>query len=90
MKSAVIPQVRVEPELRAQLEVARLEGETLSSFVETSLRSAVEYRQMPSNFHQRGEVSWQDFLRIGKSASTESVLAKLQAKIGARRKQLRG
>ena len=45
---------------------------------------------MPSNFHQRGEVSWQDFLRIGKSASTESVLAKLQAKIGARRKQLRG
>ncbi len=37
MKSAVIPQVRVEPELRAELEAVLQEGETLSGFVEASV-----------------------------------------------------
>lgn len=35
MKSAGIPQVRVEPELRAELESLLKQGETLSEFVET-------------------------------------------------------
>jgi hypothetical protein len=35
MKSAVIPQVRVEPELRAELEAVLKDGETLSEFVES-------------------------------------------------------
>lgn len=46
MKSAVIPQVRVEPELRAELEAVLQEGETLSEFVETAVRNAVEFRRV--------------------------------------------
>jgi hypothetical protein len=36
MKTAVIPQIRVEPELRAELEAVLEQGETLTDFVETS------------------------------------------------------
>ena len=46
MKSSVIPQVRVEPELRAELEALLQEGETLSEFVEASVRSAVAFRRV--------------------------------------------
>jgi hypothetical protein len=34
MKTATIPSVRVEPELRAEVESLLSEGETLSQFVE--------------------------------------------------------
>ena len=37
------PQVRVAPELRADLASVLLEGETLNEFVETSVRCAVEF-----------------------------------------------
>jgi len=43
MKTAVIPQVRVEPELRADLDAVLLPGETLTEFVEASVRRAVEF-----------------------------------------------
>ena len=45
MKTAVIPQVRVAPELRAQLDAVLTENETLSDFVKTAVRRAVEHRQ---------------------------------------------
>ncbi|MFN7724032.1 MAG: YlcI/YnfO family protein, partial [Rubrivivax sp.] len=38
MKTAVIPQVRVEPKLRADLDAVLLPGETLTEFVEASVR----------------------------------------------------
>ena len=52
MKSAVIPQVRVEPELRAELEAVLHQGETLSEFVEASVRKAVEFRRVQTRFHE--------------------------------------
>ena len=45
MKTAVIPQVRVAPELRAQLDAVLTENETLSDLVETAVRRAVEHQQ---------------------------------------------
>lgn len=88
MKSAVIPQIRVEPELRAQLEAVLRQDESLSSFVEASVRSAVEFRRVQHDFHARGEAAWQEFLRTGESVPADQVLAKLQAKLDARRAQL--
>lgn len=88
MKSAVIPQVRVEPELRAELEAVLKQGETLSEFVEASVRSAVEFRRVQTRFHERGEAAWQHYQRTGVSVPTHDVLAKLQAKLDARRKRL--
>ena len=90
MKSAVIPQVRVEPELRAELEAVLRQGETLSEFVETSVRNAVEFRRAQASFHERGQAAWEHYQRTGVSYSAEEVLGKLQAKLDAKRKQLGG
>lgn len=88
MKSAVIPQVRVEPELRAELESVLQEGESLSEFVEASVRNAVAFRRVQTRFHERGQAAWEHYQSTGESVSTEEVLGKLQAKLDAKRKQL--
>ena len=88
MKSAVIPQVRVEPELRAELEAALHQGETLSEFVETSVRNAVAFRRAQAHFHARGQAAWEEFQRTGMSYSVDEVLDTLRQKTAARRAEL--
>lgn len=90
MKSAVIPQVRVEPELRAELEAVLHHGETLSEFVEASVRNAVEFRRVQTRFHERGQASWETYQRTGVSFSADEVFNKLQTKLDAKRKQFGG
>jgi transcriptional regulator of met regulon len=89
MKTAVIPQVRVEPELRADLDSVLLPGETLSEFVEASVRRAVEFRRVQTDFAVRCEASLAAFERTGVSIPSDLVLSKLEAKVAARVKQLR-
>lgn len=89
MKTAVIPQVRVEPELRASLDSVLLPGETLTEFVEASVRRAVEYRRVQSDFAARCDASLAAYERTGNSIPSDVVLSKLEAKIAARVKQLR-
>jgi len=89
MRTAVIPQVRVEPELCSALESVLREGETLSQFVESARRSAVEFRRVQASFLERAEHAWQRYQRTGESVAAEAVLAALQDKLGARRGQLR-
>ncbi|MCW7539667.1 hypothetical protein OOT46_17650 [Aquabacterium sp. A7-Y] len=90
MKSAVLPQVRVEPELRNELEAVLHPGETLSEFVEASVRKAVEYRRVQTRFHQRGETAWENYQRTGVTVSADEVLERLQGKLDAKRRQLEG
>lgn len=90
MKSSVIPQVRVKPELRAELDAVLGEGETLSEFVESAVRRAVEHRRVEQAFHARGDASWQAYSRTGKAVPAEQVLGKMQRRLDARRKQLLG
>jgi hypothetical protein len=54
MKTATIPSLRVEPELRTAAEDVLEEGETLSSFVEQSIRDGVQRRQAQREFIARG------------------------------------
>lgn len=89
MKSAVIPQVRVEPALRDELEAVLRQGETLSEFVETSVRNAVAFRRVQASFHERGQAAWEHYQRTGASVSADEMVAKLQAKVDARRKKLK-
>lgn len=90
MKSALLPQVRVQPELRAELEAALRPGETLSGFVEASVREALEFRRLQEAFHTRGEAVWQDYLRRGESHEAGQVLDELRAMTAARRRELGG
>jgi len=89
MKTAVIPQVRVEPELRADLDSVLLPGETLSEFVESSVRRAVEFRRVQTDFAARCDASLRAYERSGTSIPADVVLSKLEAKVAARVKQLR-
>lgn len=89
MKTAVIPQVRVEPELRADLDSVLQPGETLTEFVEASVRRAIEFRRVQADFAARCEASLATYERTGVSIPADAVLAKLEAKVAARVKQLR-
>ena len=55
---------------------------------ERSVRKAVEFRRVQTRFHERCQAAWEHYQTTGVSASTDEVLAKLQAKLDARRKQL--
>ncbi|KQP12495.1 YlcI/YnfO family protein [Pseudorhodoferax sp. Leaf267] len=90
MKTAVIPQVRVDPGLRADLETVLVPGETLSEFVEASVRRAVEVRRAQAHFQARGQAAWENYERSGVAVPGDAVLARLQAKLDARRAQLGG
>lgn len=89
MKTAVLPQVRVSPELRGELEAVLRDGETLSGFVEASVRSAVEYRRVHDAFLARGEQAMQAYRRSGVSRPVGSVLAGMNDQLDGRRKQLK-
>jgi hypothetical protein len=88
MKTAILPQVRVEPELRAELEAVLRDGETLSGFVETTVRNAIEYRRAQAEFHARGEAAWQSYRRDGVGHAAGEVIAELRGKLEARRRSL--
>lgn len=88
MKTAVIPQIRVEPELRAELESVLRKGETLSEFVEATVRGAIEYRRMQTEFHARGEAAWQQYQRTGASAPADEVIQELRDVLESRRKHV--
>jgi len=81
MKTASIPSVRVEPELRAEVESLLGEGETMSQFVEASVRASVERRRVQTEFLARGLRSLEDARRTGDYVDAEVVVAKLQRKL---------
>lgn len=90
MKTAIIPQVRIEPRLRADLDAVLREGETLSEFVETTMRKAVEFRQMQDEFNARADAAWERYQGTGVGRPAEEVIADLQARLEQRRKELQG
>lgn len=65
MKTATIPSLRVDPELRHAAESVLQDGESLSSFVEQSIRSNVEHRRMQREFIARGLASRDEARRSG-------------------------
>ena len=77
MKTATIPALRVEPKLREAAESVLANNETLSSFVEESLRSNIERRLHQQAFIARGLASRDEAKRTGKYHSAEDVLAEL-------------
>ena len=77
MKTATIPALRVEPALREAAQSVLAADETLSSFVEESLRANIEWRKHQQAFIARGLASRDEAKRTGEYYSAESVLAEL-------------
>ena len=80
-----IPSVRVEPEFRAEVESVLAEGESLSEFVEASVRASVERRRIQTEFIARSLRSRDEAKRTGDYADADAVVAALQHKLDAAR-----
>ncbi len=79
MKTATIPSLRVDPELRRAAESVLQEGETLSSFVEQSLRNSIEYRRAQQAFIDRGLASRAEARQTGEYFAADEILGELDA-----------
>ncbi len=79
MKSATIPSLRVEPELRKAAESVLRDGETLSGFVEQSIRENITHRQIHAEFIARGLASRDQAKRDNEYYSADEVLDELNA-----------
>jgi predicted transcriptional regulator len=81
MKTATMPALRVQPELRQAAEEILRPGETLSAFVEDSLRRNVAFRRTQQEFIARGLASRDEAKKSGLYFSSEEVLAELDTLI---------
>lgn len=87
MKSATFPPVRVDPELRHSAEQVLEEGESLSGFVEQSIRSEIARRRLQAEFIARGLASRASARRHGHYVDVPQVLEKLEARIRIAKEQ---
>ncbi len=81
VKTTTIPSIRVEPELRQQLEQVLNEGESLSAFVEASVRDNVRRRLDQAEFVKRGIASLNSARRSGHYVSADTAVRKLEARL---------
>jgi len=88
MKTATLPSLRVDPELREAAEAVLDEGESLSSFVETSVREAIERRRTRSEFIRRGLASRDEAKRTGEYIPAKTVHAELRRKLDKARRRV--
>ena len=77
MKSATLPSLRVEPELRDAAQSVLQEGETLSGFIEASVRETIERRRTRAEFFARGMDSREEAKRSGVYFAADKVHAEL-------------
>lgn len=87
MKSATIPPLRVTPDLRHDAESVLREGESLSSFVEESLRRQIEWRKLQSEFIARGLAARESAKSSGKYALKEEIMNSLHTILDASKKK---
>jgi len=78
MKTATLPSLRVEPKLRKAAESVLHEGESLSSFMEQSLRDEVNRRRMQAEFVKRGLAAREEAKRTGVYYTTDEVMGSLR------------
>ena len=77
MKSSTFPSLRVTPELRADAESVLQEGETLSGFVETSIRFQIARRRAQQDFIARGIASRDESRASGEYYAADDVMREL-------------
>ena len=79
MKSSTIPSIRVEPELRQAAESVLREGESLSSFMEESLKAGIQHRKARQEFIARGLAAREEAKRTGEYYSAGEVIDELKS-----------
>ena len=90
VKTATLPSLRVEPDLRQAAESVLREGETLSSLIETALREAIQRRRLNEEFLARGLRARADSQQGSATHPAAAVHAELQQRLDRRRKAVLG
>ncbi|MDQ2778634.1 MAG: prevent-host-death protein [Pseudomonadota bacterium] len=88
MKTATLPSLRVDPQLRDAAESVLEENETLSAFIESSVVQSIERRQARAEFIARGLASREEALRTGRYYSAGEVHAELTGMLDKARAKL--
>jgi hypothetical protein len=88
MKTATLPAVRVTPDLRHLAEAVLKDGETLSMFVEDSVRKQAQMREEDRVFYARGLASMERVRAGEKTYTVAEVMQGLRASLGKKRKEL--
>jgi predicted transcriptional regulator len=78
MKNATLPSLRVEKKFRDQLEAVLQPGESVSSFMERSVRESVMRRADDAAFYARGIAAGEKAKKTGKYRTLEQVMATLR------------
>ena len=81
MRSATCPPIRVEPEVRAEVEAVLRDGESLTQFIEEAVVSAAAWRRTQAEFVARGEAAIARWRREGGGQSVDQVMADLQGRL---------
>lgn len=87
MKAAVLPSVRVEPELRDEVERLLGNGESLSQFVESAVRALVSQRKNQAEFVARGLASLASARSRGEYVDAGEVIHRLKTQLDSARKR---
>jgi len=86
MKTATMPPLRVDPELRQAAEDVLRENESLSAFMEVALREGVARRRLQREFVARGLASREEARRNNEYFDADDVHAELERMLNAARK----
>lgn len=78
MKTATIPSLRVDPELRRSAESVLQEGESLSGFVEQAIRQGIAHRQAEQEFIARGLSAREQARQTGRYVEASTVVDRLR------------
>lgn len=89
MKTSTLPAIRVTPDLRDQLEQVLHDGESLSAFVEASVRDAVKRRTDQAAFVARGMASLAAAQRTGQYVSAQVVVNGLKDQLADAERRLK-
>jgi hypothetical protein len=89
MKTATLPAVRVDPELRLEAESVLDEGESLSDFIAGCVRSGVAWRRTQGAFLRRAEDAVERGVRDGGGISPEEMLKRMDDRLDEARHRLK-
>jgi len=87
MRSATFPPIRVEPEVRAEVEAVLREGESLTQFIEEAVVAAAARRRVQTEFVARGEAAIERWQQAGGGHTVDEVMADLQGRLNDAKKQ---
>lgn len=81
MKTATLPAVRVAPEVRELVESVLHEGESLSTFIEETVKQQAQWRKEDEVFYARAAKASQNLRDGGKFYTAEESIARLRAQV---------